>query len=76
MIECSWGASRTKDSFYNQFFCRLYAERKKNRMKIQVAVARKMLVAAWYILKDGVPYKAPESKTEQEDTDHSPTIQL
>lgn len=72
MVECSWGSSRTKDSFYNQFFCRLYAERKKNRMKIQVAVARKMLVAAWYILKDGVPYKAPESKTEPKDTDHSP----
>ena len=26
-------------------------------MKVQVAIARKMLICAWHILKDGVSYK-------------------
>ena len=28
-------------------------------MKVQVAIARKMLVAVWYILHDGVAYIDP-----------------
>lgn len=59
MIECAWGASRTKDSFFAEFSYRQCAGRRKNRMKVQVAIARKMLVAVWYILQDGVPYKKP-----------------
>lgn len=55
MIECAWGASRTKDSFFAEFSYRQCVERRKNRMKVQVAIARKMLVAVWYILHDGVP---------------------
>ena len=65
MIECAWGASRTKDSFFAGFSYRQCVERRKNRMKVQVAIARKMLVAVWYILHDGVPYKKP--------SDHYPT---
>lgn len=57
MIECAWGASRTKDSFFAEFSYRQCVERRKNRMKVQVAIARKMLVAVWYILHDGVPYQ-------------------
>ena len=59
MIECAWGASRTKESFFAEFSYRQCVERRKNRMKVQVAVARKMLVAVWYILHDGVPYAKP-----------------
>lgn len=59
MIECAWGSSRTKDSFFAQFSYRQCVERRKNRMKVQVAIARKMLVAVWYILHDGVPYQIP-----------------
>lgn len=59
MIECAWGASRTKDSFFAGFSYRQCVERRKNRMKVQVAIARKMLVAVWYILHDGVPYQKP-----------------
>lgn len=59
MIECAWSSSRMKDSFFAEFSCRQCVERRKNRMKIQVAIARKMLVAVWYILKDGVPYQKP-----------------
>ena len=57
MIECAWGSSRTKDSFFADFSYRQCVERRKNRMKVQVAIARKMLVAVWYILRDGVPYQ-------------------
>lgn len=59
MIECAWGSSRTKGSFFAEFSFRQCVERRKNRMKVQVAIARKMLVAVWYILHDGVPYQKP-----------------
>lgn len=59
MIECAWGSSRTKDSFFAEFSYRQCVERRKNRMKVQVAIARKMLVAVWHILHDGVPYQKP-----------------
>ena len=56
MVECSWASARTKDSFYRDFFMRQVTARKKNKMKIQVAVARKMTVAVWYILHDHTPF--------------------
>ena len=59
MIESAWGASRTKDSFFDQFMRRQCGLRRKNRMKVQVAIARKMLVSVWYILHHGVPYQKP-----------------
>lgn len=63
LIECAWGASRMKDSFFAEFSYRQCVERRKNRMKVQVAVARKMLVAIWYILKENTPYIKPDHKT-------------
>lgn len=59
LIECAWASSRTKDSFFAGFSHRQCVEKRKNRMKVQVAIARKMLVAVWYILNDGVPYRKP-----------------
>lgn len=56
MIECSWGAVRTRDSFFAEFTHRQCVERRKNRMKVQVAVARKILVVVWYVLHDGKQY--------------------
>jgi len=63
-IECSWAASRTKNSFFAGFSYRQCVERRKNKMKVQVAIARKMLVCVWYILHDGVPYVRPEKKSD------------
>ena len=57
MIECAWGASRTQNSFYSQFSYIQTVVRRKNAMKVKVAVARKMLVAVWHILNYGVPYR-------------------
>lgn len=59
MIECSWGAARMKDSFFAEFSYRQCIERRKNKMKVQVAIARKMLVAIWYVLSQKTQYIKP-----------------
>ena len=60
-VECGWAAARTKDSSYREFFIRQVISRKKNKMKIQVAVARKMTVAVWPILHDHTPLSIIDS---------------
>lgn len=67
MIECSWASARTKDSFFSKFSHRQCVERRKNRMKVQVAIARKMLVSVRYILHDGVPYQKPSDQKSETD---------
>ena len=57
LIECSWAARRTQGSFYSRFSYHQTVVRRKNSMKVQVAVARKMLSAIWFILHDHVPYR-------------------
>ena len=57
LIECSWAASRTRGCFYNTFSYHQTVVRRKNKMKVQVAIARKMLTAIWFILHDNVPYR-------------------
>ena len=57
LIECSWAASRTRGCFYNTFSYHQTVVRRKNKMKVQVAIARKMLVTIWFILNDNVPYR-------------------
>ena len=57
LIECSWAASKTRGCFYNTFSYHQTVVRRKNKMKVQVAIARKMLTAIWFILHDNVPYR-------------------
>lgn len=57
IIQCAWGASRAKDYFFSRFSYYQTQVRKKNRMKVIVAISRKMLVCAWHILKENVAYK-------------------
>lgn len=64
MIECAWGASRTQNCFYSNFSYTQTVVRRKNAMKVKVAIARKMLVAIWHVLNEGVTYhdyKKPEA---------------
>lgn len=56
MIECAWGASRTQGSFFNKFSYVQTTVRRKNQMKVRVAIARKMLVIIWNILSKGEAY--------------------
>ena len=57
IIQCAWGASRTRGCFFSRFSYHQTQVRKKNKMKVVVAISRKMLVCAWHILKEGVGYK-------------------
>ena len=64
LIECAWGASRTQNCFYSNFSYIQTVVRRKNAMKVKVAIARKMLVAIWHVLNEGVAYhdyKKPEA---------------
>ena len=66
LIECSWAARRTQGSFYSRFSYHQTIVRRKNSLKVQVAVARKMLSAIWFILHDHVPYKDYTPPTSEE----------
>ena len=73
LIECAWAASRTKDSFFSSFSYRMVTVRKKGRLKVQVAIARKLLVVIWNLLAKGVQYsdrlaQADDTKDESSDT--------
>ncbi len=57
LIECSWAASKMRGCFYNRFSYHQTVVRRKNKMKVQIAIARKMLTAIWFILHDNVPYR-------------------
>ena len=57
LIECTWAASKTRGCFYNKFSYHQTVVRRKNKMKVQVAIARKMLTAIWFILHNNVPYR-------------------
>lgn len=45
IIQCAWAASRTKSCFFCRFSYYQTQVRRKNKMKVIVAVARKLLVA-------------------------------
>ena len=57
IIECSWAASRTKGCFFSRFSYHQTQVRKKTKMKVQIAISRKLLICAWYILSKNVPYQ-------------------
>ena len=57
LIECSWAASKTQGCYLNKFSYYQTVVRRKNKMKVQVAIARKILTAVWYALHDNVAYR-------------------
>lgn len=54
LVQCAWGAARSKRTYTQAQFLRLRARR--GPMKAVVAVAATILTAAYYILRDGVSY--------------------
>jgi transposase len=54
LVQAAWAAVRTRGSFFKQKFGQLVV--RLGPKKAIVAIARKMLVASYYILKDGTPY--------------------
>ena len=69
LIEVSWAAKRTQGSFFCRFSYTQTVVRRKPTMKVQVAIARKILAAVWFVLHDGVPYRDPSAS----DTDSAQT---
>ena len=68
LIECAWAAGRTRDCHFSKFSYHQTVVRKKNKMKVQVAIARKLLTAIWFVLSTGKPYKDyQEKEVKQED---------
>lgn len=57
LIECAWAASRTRDCFFSRFSYHQCIVRRKNKMKVLVAIARKMLAVIWIVLHDNVAYQ-------------------
>ena len=54
LTECAWAASRTKNTAFSAFYYRLV--RKKGKNRALVALAHKMLVEVYRVLKSGEPY--------------------
>lgn len=50
LIEVAWSASRTRNCFFSNFSYVQVTQKHKSKMKIQVAIARKILVAVWHML--------------------------
>ena len=50
LIECAWSASRTKECFFSNFSYVQTIVKRKSKMKIIVAIARKILVAVWHMM--------------------------
>lgn len=57
LIECAWAASRTQGCYFNKFSYHQVVVRRKNKMKVQVAIARKVLTAVWYVMHNNVGYR-------------------
>lgn len=57
LVECAWAASKTRGCFYSKFSYHQTVVRRKSRMKVMVAIARKMLAAVWFVLHDNVAYR-------------------
>lgn len=52
LIVIAWVASRTRNSFFSNFNYVQTAVKKKRKMKIQVATARKIFIAVWHMLSN------------------------
>ena len=55
LVQCAWAATRTKGTYLRSKYDSLAGRRGKKRALI--AVGHKILIAAYYILKDKVVYK-------------------
>ena len=55
IVQCGWAASRTKGTYLRSKFDSLIG--RKGMKKSLIAVGHKILIAAYFILRDKVPYK-------------------
>jgi len=55
LVQCAWAATRTKGTYLRSKYDRLVGRRGKK--KALIAVGHKILIAAYFILRDQVAYK-------------------
>lgn len=55
LVQCGWAATRTKGTYLRSKYDSLVGRRGKK--KALIAVGHKILIAAYFILKDKVEYK-------------------
>jgi hypothetical protein len=55
LVECAWAATRTKSTYLRSKYESLVVRRGKK--KALIAVGHKILIAAYFILKDKTSYK-------------------
>ena len=55
LVQCGWAATRTKGTYLRSKYDSLVGRRGKKRAL--VAIGHKILIAAYFILKDKVAYK-------------------
>jgi transposase len=60
LVQSAWASVKTKTSYWRQVFLRLRS--RLGPKKAIVAIARKMLVALYHMLRDNVPYRAPDQQ--------------
>ena len=68
LIQIAWAASRMRNCFFSNFSYTQVTVKHKNKMKIQVAIARKILVAIWHMLtkkEDFVDFYLEKLKREE-----------
>lgn len=54
MVECAWGATRTKNTYLRSKYDSLVGRRGKK--KALIAVGHKILIATYFVLKNKVSY--------------------
>ncbi len=77
LIEISWVASRTRNCFFSNFSYTQVTQKHKSKMKIQVAIARKILVAVWHMLtkdEDFIDVYLKRLESERMEQDSQQTI--
>ena len=55
LVECGWGAGRARRTYLGAQYARL--SRRRGKKKAAMAVGHSILVAAYYIIRDGVSYR-------------------
>ncbi|WPQ65206.1 hypothetical protein SIO70_10155 [Chitinophaga sancti] len=60
LVEAAWAAVHTKESYLKRRYYSLSVRRGKKRALI--AIAHKILIATYFILKNRVPYMEPDNQ--------------
>ena len=55
LVQLAWGATHTKETYFSAKYKSLVGRRGKKRALI--AVGHKIIIASYFILKDGVDFK-------------------